>query len=78
MASVTVHLANGFFVQKGGYEYSLAVAAGALALAFTGPGALSLDAALGIDWSGPAWGMTALALGLLGGGSQLLITQKKA
>jgi putative oxidoreductase len=78
VASVTVHFANGFFVQKGGYEYNLTLAAGALALAFTGPGALSLDAALGIAWSGPVWGMTALALGLLGGGSQLLTRSRRS
>ena len=78
VASVTVHLPKGFFVQKGGYEYNLALAAGALALAFTGPGELSLDAALGIEWSGPVWGMTALVLGLLGGGLQLLTRSRRS
>jgi putative oxidoreductase len=72
VASVTVHLRNGFFAQKGGYEYNLALAACALALAFTGPGELSVDAVLGIGWSGAAWGITALALGLAGAGLQLL------
>ncbi len=72
VATVTVHLPKGFFMQNGGCEYNLALAAGALALAFTGPGALSLDAAVGIAWSGPAWGVSALVLGLLGGGAQLL------
>ena len=37
-------------------------------MAFTGPGALSADAALGIDRSGPSWGVAALAIGLVGGG----------
>jgi putative oxidoreductase len=78
VGSVTVHLANGFFAQNGGCEYPLALATGALALAFTGPGALSLDAALGIDWSGPAWGVTALALALVGGGAQLLTRRRLA
>ncbi len=77
VATVTVHLAKGFFMQNGGCEYNLALAAGALALAFTGPGALSLDAALGIAWSGPGWGVTALALGLLGGGAQLLTRSRR-
>jgi putative oxidoreductase len=72
VATATVHSAHGFFIQNGGYEYNLTLAAGALALAFTGPGALSLDAALGIVWSGPVWGLAAFALGLLGGGGQLL------
>jgi putative oxidoreductase len=78
VASVTVHVAKGFFVQKGGYEDNLALAAGALALAFTGPGALSMDAALGIGWSGAGWGVTALALGLLSGGAQLLTRVRRS
>jgi len=78
VAAVTVHLAKGFFVQKGGYEYTFVLAAGALALAFTGPGVLSLDAALGIAWSGPVWGGTALVLGLLGGGAQLLTRSRRS
>src|ERR1700689_1909901 len=72
VAIVSVHLAKGFFAQNGGYEYTLALAAGALAVAFTGPGAISADAALGIDWSGPLWGFAALAIGLAGGGLQLM------
>ena len=78
VATVTVHLAKGFFIQKGGYEYNLALAASALALAFTGPGELSLDAVLGITWSGPLSGMTALALGLLGGGLQLATRKRRS
>ena len=31
VATVTVHLAKGFFLQNGGYEYTLALATGALA-----------------------------------------------
>ncbi|NUR87194.1 MAG: DoxX family protein [Nonomuraea sp.] len=38
-----VHAGNGFDAAQGGYEFVLALAAGALALAFTGGGALSLD-----------------------------------
>ena len=53
VATVTISLAKGFFVQNGGCEYNLAIAAAALALAFTGPGTLSLDATLGIAWSAP-------------------------
>ena len=71
VATVSVHLPKGFFNQNGGFEYTLALATGALAVAFTGPGALSADAALGIDWSGASWGVAALAIGLVGGGLQL-------
>jgi len=56
VATVSVHLPKGFFIQKGGFEYTLALAAGALAVVFAGPGAISADARLGIDWSGPSWG----------------------
>ena len=72
VAAVTVHLPKGFFLQNGGFEYTLALATGALAVAFTGPGGISADAALGIDWSGPFWGFAALAIGLVGGGLQLM------
>ena len=72
VATVSVHLPKGFFIQNGGFEYTLALATGALAVAFTGPGAISADAALGIDWSGPSGGVAALAIGLVGGGLQLM------
>jgi putative oxidoreductase len=72
VATMSVHLPKGFFVQNGGFEYNLALAVGALAVAFTGPGAISADAALGIDWSGPSGGVAALAIGLVGGGLQLM------
>jgi putative oxidoreductase len=76
VAIVSVHLSKGFFIQNGGFEYTLALAAGALAVAFTGPGAISADAALGIDWSGPSWGVAALAIGLAGGGLQLTVGRR--
>jgi putative oxidoreductase len=43
VAIVKVHGPKGFFVQNGGYEYNLVLAIAAIALAATGPGALSLD-----------------------------------
>ena len=76
VASVSVHLKNGFFAPSGGYEYSLVLGAAAVALAFTGPGPLSLDQAFGISWSGDAWGLAALAAGLIGGAVPLL-TRKR-
>jgi len=72
VAAVSAHIKNGFFAHNGGYEYTLVLGAAALALAFTGPGALSLDRALGIDWSGEIWGLAALAVGLIGGAVPLL------
>jgi putative oxidoreductase len=72
VAAVSVHLKSGFFAQGGGYEYTLVLGAAALALAFTGPGALSADHALGISLSGDAWGLAALAAGVFGGAVPLL------
>lgn len=71
VAAITVHVKAGFFVTGGGYEYNLVLAAAALAIAFTGPGALSLDAALGVSLSGALWGAGALVAGLAGGAMQL-------
>lgn len=48
VATLTVHLKNGFFSMNGGYEFNLALAGMALTLLLTGAGAFSLDAALGI------------------------------
>jgi len=37
-----VHLRNGFFLSKGGYEYALTLLAACVALALTGPGSFAL------------------------------------
>jgi putative oxidoreductase len=71
VAAVSVHLEHGFFVQSQGFEYTLVLAAAALAVAFTGAGQLSLDAGLGWNLGGVSWGLAALAAGLLGGGVRL-------
>ena len=73
VAAVAVHLEKGFFAQTGGYEYTLVLGAAALTLAFTGPGAFSLDEVLGTAVSGPPWGIAALALGVIFGGAPLLL-----
>jgi putative oxidoreductase len=83
VAIVTVHLPKGFFVSNGGYEFALLMGIAALALAFTGPGRFSVDALAGRDLAGLAWGLGALAVGLVGGTAQLLtrrrrVTQPKA
>lgn len=44
VALVLVHLAAGFFAADGGYEFVLLLAVASLALAFTGPGRIALDA----------------------------------
>jgi len=77
VAAVSVHLKGGFFAQDGGYEYTLVLGGAALALAFTGPGTLSFDRALGISRSGAIWGLASLAAGVVGGAVPLL-TRKTA
>jgi putative oxidoreductase len=49
VAMVAVHRPNGFFSSKNGIELTLMNTAGALAIAFAGPGAFSLDRALRIS-----------------------------
>ncbi len=72
VAIVSVHLAKGFFAQNGGLEYPLVISSAAVAVAFTGPGAFSLDRALSIAWQGESWGVAALVAGLLMGAAPLL------
>ena len=72
---VLVHLPKGFFTTKGGIEFPLALAAMLTALAATGPGSLSLDAAAnlaftaGLRWelylAGLAAGLVAVAMSKL-------------
>ena len=62
-----IHRFAGFFVFKRpdeGYEYVATLAVAALVLAIVGPGATSLDAALGIDATFDGW--TGLIIGLAG------------
>ena len=58
--------AKGFWAAKGGSEYPLMLLAGGLTLAFTGPGAYSLDGALGTALPEPAAVIIGLALVVLG------------
>jgi putative oxidoreductase len=60
-----VHLPNGPWAANGGYEYNVALVAALVALAEEGPGDLSLDRLLGTGRSGPAWGLLALAAGVV-------------
>jgi putative oxidoreductase len=71
VAAVTVHAKNGFFITGGGYEFNLVIGVAALTIAFTGPGALSLDAAIGFATAGSTWGLAALVVAVLGAVGQL-------
>lgn len=58
---------NGFFNMHNGIELPLLYAAAAVALGFTGPGACSMDATLGLGrLSNPTFALIALAIGALG------------
>ena len=63
VAAVTVHWPQGLFAQNNGIEVPLLYSSLGIALAFTGHGAYSLDAALGLSglWS---TGLTAIVLTL--------------
>jgi putative oxidoreductase len=66
VAMATVHWGHGVFAQNGGVEVPLLYAVGAAALALTGFGAYSVDAALQLSWA-PQVIWSALALGVIGG-----------
>ena len=68
-----VHLEKGFFLENDGYESPLVIGAVAAAVAFTGPGQLSLDQMLGLSLAGAKWGLIALSLGVLGALPPLLV-----
>jgi putative oxidoreductase len=75
-AIVTVHQDRGFFNSNGGYEFPMLIAVAATAVAFTGPGSISIDAAVGRTFSG-AWGVLAVLVGVLSAAG-VLATRKPA
>jgi len=46
IAIFAVHFSKGFFLDKGGYEYALALFAASLSLLFSGAGRFSVDRAI--------------------------------
>ena len=70
-AAVSVHGEKGLWATNGGYELPLTNAVIAGSLAFTGAGSFSVDHAIGLGLSGWAWGIAAVAVGLIGAGIQL-------
>jgi putative oxidoreductase len=61
-----VHFKNGLWNANKGYEFNLALIAALVALVDGGPGALSIDRALGIDDTGGSWALAALGAGAVG------------
>ena len=71
VAIATVNWSNGFFNPSGGYEFNLLIAASAIALAFTGPGEISIDDLAGWNLAGTEWGLAALGISAAAAGSVL-------
>jgi putative oxidoreductase len=72
-AILTVHRASGLWVTQGGFEYNLVLIAAFFALSGAGPGAWSLDRALGLDLAGAGWALAQLAAGVLGAWAALTL-----
>ena len=66
-ATVGVHRRNDLLAIDGGYEYPLGMAAAAAVLGFTGGGAVSLDARLGLTHPSVGSGLLVVALGSAAG-----------
>jgi putative oxidoreductase len=77
VAVATVHLPNGF-IGTGGYEFNTVLAIGAIALAFTGPGDISLDHAFDLNLDGSGYGIVATLAALVAGGFVLAIRNAPA
>jgi putative oxidoreductase len=78
VATMTDHRGKGFFVFKGGWEYTVVVAAIAFAVAIAGPGRWSLDRAAGLQLDGLGWGSAALLVGLVAGVGTVLVFRRPA
>jgi putative oxidoreductase len=62
VAIFTVHITKGFFITNGGWELNAAYIAGAVAIAYAGNGAYSIDNALGFTYlSSPQWASILMA-----------------
>jgi putative oxidoreductase len=71
VAAVIAHLKNGFFITSGGFEYNVVLGAAAIAVAFTGPGAISVDGLFGYAAGGAVAGAAAIGIAIAGAALQL-------
>ncbi|MFF1635566.1 DoxX family protein [Leifsonia sp. NPDC058248] len=74
-----VKLRRGFWSQDGGYEYPLFLTALGVAVAWTGPGAISLDGVLGLSalWV-PVVSIAATLAGLAGAAATYVVLHRRA
>lgn len=75
VATWAAHRSNGFFIFNPGqgWEYTVSIAVVALTVGFSGPGEISVDRLLGLQWSGWWPGIAAVVLGVGGGIAQLAV-----
>jgi putative oxidoreductase len=66
VAIALVHLPNGFWSTKGGYEFNLSILAAMFALAIAGPGKYSLDGLFGIAFPEPVTFIVLAILTIIG------------
>ncbi|MCW2830931.1 MAG: DoxX family protein [Aeromicrobium sp.] len=76
VATFTDHRGKGYFVFKGGWEYTVLVAMVAVAVAATGPGEWSLDNAFDLDLAGTGWAIAAAAGGAVAAGALMLASYR--
>lgn len=76
VAIATVHWPNGFWNGKRGYEFNLVILASVIAVALTGPGALSLDAVLRLHIPEPAT-IIVLAIATTAGVAATLLSRRR-
>ena len=73
----TVHLEKGLWSTRGGYEYNLVLLLAAFGLTENGPGAWSVDGALGRKRWGTGWALAALAAGAAGSAAALAANEQE-
>ena len=73
-----VHLKNGPWAHKGGYEYNAVLIASAVTLAELGPGKLSVDGLRHKERSGLPWGLASLVLGGIGAAGAHLAAESQS
>ncbi|SEP10874.1 DoxX family protein [Trujillonella endophytica] len=76
VASLTDHRGKGYFVFKGGWEYTLLVGMVAVGLAAMGPGDWSLDHAFGWEPQGWGWALGAAVVGVVAAAGLLAVSYR--
>lgn len=71
VAALTDHRGKGYFIFKGGCEYTVLIGMVAVGWAALGSGAWSVDALLSLDLAGSWWALAALVVGV--GSARLLL-----